>query len=147
MTTLSLRYSPAAAGTWTSVPDLTSAFPTVPVGALPIQSVAITSEPQAVTPFGCECDGWLPVPGGSGDDGYLILRVTSPPIPLALESSLITFLINYKAAAFHQAKYDRYGQGGYITALASLIEAKERHGMLHLKFRLAASLADALTNL
>ncbi|MHB8392487.1 MAG: hypothetical protein ACYDBH_23380 [Acidobacteriaceae bacterium] len=146
MTTLSLRYGPATTGPWTSVPDLTSAFPTVPVGALPVQSVTITSEPQEVTPFGCGCDGWLPVPGGSGDDAYLILRVTCPPIPLSLEAGLITFFINYKAASSHEAKYDRYGQGGYVSAPISLIEAKERHGMLHLTFRLAAAMADALAN-
>ena len=145
MTNLYLRYRALSTDPWTSVPDLTSAFPTLPVGALPMQSITIASEPQAVTPLCC-ADAWLPVPGGSADDTFLILHAACPPIPLVLEASIITFLINYKSAAYHEAQYDRYGQGGYITAALSLIEAKERHGSLHLSFRLAAAMADALTN-
>ncbi|HEX5315451.1 MAG TPA: hypothetical protein VFX22_02275 [Candidatus Kapabacteria bacterium] len=145
MTNLYLQYRALSTDPWTQVPDLTSAFPTLPVGALPMQSITITSEPQSVTPLCC-ADAWLPVPSGSADDSFLILRAVSPPIPLALEASIVTFLINYKSAAYHEAKYDRYGLGGYITALLSLIEAKERHGSLHLSFRLAAAMADALIN-
>jgi hypothetical protein len=81
----------------------------------------------------------------------LILKASCPPIPLSLEESIITFLINYKTAAYQEAKYSPttgagFGQGGYIAALMSLIEAKERHGTLHLSFRLAAAMSDALTN-
>ncbi len=146
MTNLSLQYRASTSDPWTSVPDLTSAFPSVPVGALPIQSVTLTSEPETVTPGVSEFQGWIPVPDGSSDDSYLILHATCPPIPLALEASIMTFLINYKSAVYYEAKYANYGQGGFITASISLIEAKERHGSLHLSFRLAAALADALTN-
>jgi len=145
MTNLFLHYRASTSDPWTAVPDLTSAFPTLPVGALPMQSITISSEPESVTPLCCS-DAWLPVPGGSADDAFLILRATSPPIPLALEASIVTFLINYKSAAYREVKYDRYGQGGYITAALSLIEAKERNGSLHLSFRLAAAMADALIN-
>jgi len=145
MTNLYLQYRASTSDPWTQAPDLTSAFPTLAVGALPMQSITITSEPKAVTPL-CGDDAWLPVPGGSADDTFLILRGSCPPIPLTLEASIITFLINYKSAAYQEVKYDRYGQGGYITAALSLIEAKERHGSLHLSFRLAAAMADALTN-
>lgn len=145
MTNLNLHYRALSTDPWTSVPDLTSAFPTLPVGALPMQSISITSEPQAVTPLCC-AGAWLPTPSGTGADDNLILRAACPPIPLALEASIITFLINYKTAAYREAKYDRFGLGGYITAALSLIEAKERHGSLLLSFRLAAAMADALTN-
>ncbi len=146
MTNLYLQYRTSPSDPWTSVPDLTAAFPSVPVGALPIQSVKITSEPESVTPGVSEFQEWLPFPGDSGADTYLILRASCPPIPLALEASIITFLINYKSAEYQQVKYATYGQGGFITASLSLIEAKERHGSLHLSFRLAAAMADALTN-
>jgi hypothetical protein len=146
MTNLSLQYRASTSDPWTSVPDLTSAFPTLPVGALPIQSVTISSEPESVTPGLTESQGWLPVPDDSGDDDHLILHPSSPPIPLALEASIMTFLINYKTANYYEAKYANFGQGGFITASLSLIEAKERHGSLHLSFRLAAAMADALTN-
>jgi hypothetical protein len=146
MTNLYLQYRASTSDPWTTVPDLTSAFPSVPVGALPIQSVTIASEPETVTPGFSESQGWLPVPGGSAIDNYLILHAACPPIPLALEASIMTFLINYRSAAYHEAKYATYGQGGFITASISLIEAKERHGSLHLSFRLAAAMADALTN-
>jgi hypothetical protein len=145
MTNLFLHYRASTSDPWTAVPDLTSAFPTLPVGALPMQSITISSEPESVTPLCC-ANAWLPVPGGSADDSYLILHAACPPIPLALEASIVTFLINYKSAAYREAKYDRYGQGGYITAALSLIEAKERNGSLHLSFRLAAAMADALIN-
>jgi hypothetical protein len=146
MTNLYLQYRASPDDAWTTVPDLTSAFPSVPVGALPVQSVKITSEPESVTPGVSEFQEWLQVPDDSGADTYLILRATCPPIPLTLEASIITFLINYKNAAYYEAKYANYGQGGFITASLSLIEAKERHGSLHLSFRLAAAMADALTN-
>ncbi len=146
MTNLYLQYRASTSDPWTAVPDLTSAFPTLPVGALPMQSITITSEPQAVTPLCSDGLTWLPFPGGPADDTYLILRAATPPIPLALEASILTFLINYKSAVYREVKYDRYGQGGYITAALSLLEAKERHGSLLLSFRLAAAMSDALTN-
>ncbi len=146
MTNLYLQYRALDTDPWISVPDLTSVFPSLPVGALPIQSVTLASEPESVTP-GYSCDqSWLPVPGGPSDDSYLILHAACPPIPLGVEASILTFLIHYKSAAYQQAKYANYGQGGFITASLSMIEAKERHGSLHLSFRLAAAMADALTN-
>ena len=146
MTNLYLQYRASTSDPWTAVPDLTSAFPSLSVGALPIQSVKIASEPESVTPGVSEFQEWLPFPADSGADTYLILRASCPPIPLTMEASIMTFLINYRSAAYHQAKYTTYGQGGFITASLSLIEAKERHGSLHLSFRLAAAMADALTN-
>ncbi|GEM_PF-2059600 len=145
MTYLYLHYRASTGAPWTNVPDLTSAFPAVPLGALPVQQVTIASEPASITPLCC-ANAWLPVPGGSADDAGLILRVQCAPIPLPLEASVVTFLINYKLAALHEAKFVRYGQGGFVDATLSLIEAKERHGMLLLSFRLAATLADALVN-
>jgi hypothetical protein len=146
MTNLYLQYRALDTDPWTSAPDLTSAFPSVPVGALPIQSITLASEPESVTPGYSSDQSWLPVPGGTGADDHLILHAACPPIPLGLEASIVTFLINYKSAAYQQAKYTNYGQGGFITASLSMIEAKERHGSLHLSFRLAAAMADALTN-
>jgi hypothetical protein len=146
MTNLSLQYRASTSDPWTAVPDLTSAFPSLPLGTLPVQSVKIASEPESVTPGVSEFQEWLPAPGDSGEDDHLILHASCPPIPLALEASIITFLINYKSADYYEAKYANYGQGGFITASISLIEAKERHGSLHLSFRLAAAMADALTN-
>src|ERR1017187_1363409 len=142
MTNLYLQYRASPSAPWTGVPDLTSLFPGLPVGALPAQTVTISSGPQTATPCGC--------PGESAVDTYLILHASCPPIPLSLEESIITFLIQYKTAAYQEAKYSPvtgagYGQGGYVTALLSLIEAKERHGTLHLSFRLAAAMSDALT--
>jgi hypothetical protein len=145
MTNLYLQYRASTSDPWTAVPDLTSAVPSLPAGALPIQSVTLASEPESVTPGVSEFQSWIPVPD-STDDDHLILHATCPPIPIALEASIMTFLINYKSAAYYEAKYASYGQGGFITASLSLIEAKERHGSLHLSFRLAAAMADALTN-
>ncbi len=146
MTNLYLQYRASPSDPWISVPDLTGAFPSLPVGALPVQSVKIASEPESVTPGVSEFQEWLPLPDDSGADTFLILRAACPPIPLALEANIITFLINYKSAEYQQVKYATFGQGGFITASLSLVEAKERHGSLHLSFRLAAAMADALTN-
>jgi hypothetical protein len=146
MTNLYLQYRASTSDPWISVPDLTAAFPSLPVGALPVRSVKIASEPESITPGVSEFQEWLPLPGDSGADTHLTLRAMCPPIPLALEASIMTFLINYKNAEYYEAKYTTYGQGGFITASLSLIEAKERHGSLHLSFRLAAAMADALTN-
>jgi len=138
MTTLYLRYRNSPTDPWTTVPSVASAFPSLASGVLPAESVKLETAPQSVTPCGC--------PGTSTDDSYLILRATCAPIPIALETTLLTFLMQYKSATYHEAKFIRYGQGGYVTATLSLIEATERNGMLTLSFRLAAALADALTN-
>ncbi len=149
MTQLYLRYRAAPTDPWTGVPDLTSAFLGLPVGALPLASAIIASEPQIVTPGESGEQLWLPFE--SADDAYLALHATCSPLPLALEKTVMTFLINYKLAGYHEMKYAPatgagFGQGGYITAALSLLEAKEQHGTLHLRFRLASALADALTN-
>lgn len=146
MTTLNLQYRNSLSDPWTSIPDLTSVFPSITSGTLPVQTVSQASEPQAVIPGYSATESWLPAPGGTGADDHLILHVSCPPIPLSFESAIISFLINYKSATYFQIKYPRFGLGGWIAASLSMIEAKERHGMLRLSFRLAASLADALTN-
>ena len=143
MTNLYLHYRTTTSDPWTAAPTLTSAFPSLTSGALPASSITIASEPQVVTPQCCE-DGWLP--DTSADDGYLALRVSLAPIPLALEATVITFLMNFRQAALHEAKYDRYGQGGYVSAKLSLIKSNEKNGMAYISFRLVAVIPDALTN-
>ena len=138
MTNLYLHHRNSPSDDWTAVPSLVTVFPNSPVGTLPLSSVVIESGPQAVSPCGCS--------GDSTDDSYLILRVECAPIPLASETTVLSFLIEYKTATYFEAKMTRYGQGGYITATLSHITAEEKNGMLHLSFRLAAALADALTN-
>ena len=143
MTNLYLHYRATTSDPWTGVPSLTSAFPNLPSGALPAGAITIASEPQTVTPQCCD-DGWLPF--DSADDSYLILRVKLAPMPLTLATTVITFLMNYRLAALREAKYVRYGQGGYITAKISLLEVKEKNGLAHISFRLAAAMSDALVN-
>jgi hypothetical protein len=143
MTNLYLHYRATTSDPWTAVPSLASAFPSLASGALPVQSVTIASEPEVVTPQCCE-DGWLP--DASADDSYLALRVKLVPIPLALAATVITFLMQYRDAALLEAKYIRYGQGGYVTAKLSLITAHEKNGMAYIAFRLAATMSDALLN-
>ncbi len=138
MSTIYLRYRNSPTDSWSCVPSVASAFPSFAAGAIPTSSIKLETAPQAVTPCGC--------PAGSSDDSYLILRACCAPIPLSLESTLMIFLMRYKTATYHEAKFARYGQGGYVAATLSLIEAKEQDGMLHLSFRLAAAIADALTN-
>ncbi|MDP4198307.1 MAG: hypothetical protein Q8922_04685 [Bacteroidota bacterium] len=138
MIPLYLRYRNSASDPWSTVPSLTGAFPGLAAGSMPISSTTLETAPQAVTPCGC--------PGASTEDSYLILRANCAPIPLASEASLLTFLMLYKTATYHEAKFTRYGQGGYVSASVSLIEAHEQNGMLQLCFRLAAAISDALTN-
>ena len=138
MTSIYLRYRNSPTDSWSSVPSVASAFPSSAAGAIPTSSIKLVTAPQAVTPCGCS--------GGSTDDSYLILRARCAPIPIALETALMTFLMQYKTATYHEAKFARYGQGGYVTATLSLIEANEQSGMLELSFRLAAAIGDALTN-
>jgi hypothetical protein len=116
------------------------------VGTLPILSLSIASEPQSVTPGYGPDQSWIPVPSGSGADDHLVLHVHCPPIPLTQETTVLSFLINAKLAAYFQIKYPRFGEGGWIDATLSLLEAKERHGIMLLSFRLASAMADALTN-
>ena len=137
MTNLYLHHRHTTGDAWTVVPSLTTVFPNSPSGTLPITSIEIESGPQLETPFGCP---------GSTDDSYLILKVTCAPIPLSYETSILTFLMNYKSATYFEAKMAQYGQGGYVTAGLTHIKSKERYGMMHLSFRLAATISDALTN-
>lgn len=136
MTTLYLHYRNSGGDPWTAVPSLAAAFPTLVSGALPLASIAIETAPEAVTPCGC--------PGASTTETHLALRAECSPIPLALFTSVITFLNRYKTATYHEAKSAQYGQGVYMTAAISLLEAKESNGMVHLSFRLAAAIADSI---
>jgi hypothetical protein len=137
MINLYLHHRHTTGDAWTVVPSLTSVFTNSPAGTLPVSAIEIESGPQLETPCGCP---------GSTDDTYLILRVACAPIPLSYEASILTFLMNYKSATYYEAKLSRYGQGGFVTAGLTHIEAKERDGMMHLSFRLAALISDALTN-
>ena len=139
MTTLTLRYRALVTDPWTLAPALGTAFPSVATGALPLVTARIASGPATETPCGC--------PGDSTDDSHLILRLTTAPLPLTLEASILTFLIHYKNAAFHEAKMERFGQGGFVSASLSQIDSRERHGVMHLSLRLAAAMNDTLTNL
>jgi hypothetical protein len=143
MTTLFLRHKTNPGDPWTTVPSLTSAFPSLASGALPVQSVTLASEPEVVTPQCCE-DGWLPF--ASADDNCWVLRVKLAPMPLSLALTVITYLLQYRSDAFYEAKYPRYGQGGYVTAKISLIVVREKNGLAHISFRLAATIADSLVN-
>jgi hypothetical protein len=149
MTTLFLRHKTNPGDPWTAVPSLTSAFPSLASGALPVQSVTLAIEPEVVTPQCCTndrscADGWLPF--ASADDSYWVLRVKLAPMPLSLALTVITYLLQYRSDAFYETKYPRYGQGGYVTAKISLIVVREKNGLAHISFRLAATIADSLVN-
>ncbi len=143
MTNLFLRYRMTDTDPWTTFPDITSAFPGQPTGSLPVSSTTIASEPLTVEPG---AGGQLYLEFPTTDDDHLALRVTCPPIPLALATTILTFLMQYRLAPSHEAKHERFGQGGFISASLSLIKAQERNGMLHLEFRLVATMNDALIN-
>lgn len=136
MAPLYLRYKNNAGDPWTDVPSLTAALPGQATGSLPLADFKLQTAPQLETPCGC--------PDGSATDDHYIMRPHIAGLPESSSLSILTFLLNYKLASFHEAKYLLYGQGSFMTADLTLLEAREQNGLVHIKFRLAVPLASAL---
>ncbi|MEI8135263.1 MAG: hypothetical protein WCH46_09370, partial [bacterium] len=122
---------------WTVVPSLTSIFPTLPLGSLPVAEARTQTAPEVETPCGCPS-------GDSFDDDHYILRILTSPIPEGSTNSILQFLLRYKVAAYHEVKYSGFSSGDYTNATLSILVSKNHDGMSELSFRLAASIADVI---
>jgi hypothetical protein len=136
MAPLYLRYKNNAGDPWTDAPPLASSVPGQAAGSLPLADFKLQTAPQTETPCGC--------PDGSATDDHYIMRPLIAGLPETPAKSILTFLLNYKLAAFHEAKYSLYGQGNFMPAELTLLEAREQNGLVHIKFRLAVPIANAL---
>ena len=136
MTPLYLRYKNNPGDPWTEAPSLTAVIPGQAAGSVPLANFKLQSAPQAETACGC--------PDGSAADDHYIMRPMLAGLPEDEGRSVLTFLLNYKLAAIHEAKYSLYGQGNYMAADLSLLDAREQNGLVQIRFRLAVPLASAL---
>lgn len=136
MAPIYLRYKNNAGDPWTEVPSLTAAYPIQIAGSLPLANFRLQSAPQAETPCGC--------PDGSAADDHYIMRPVIAGLPEDVGQSILTFLLNYKLASIHEAKYSLYGQGNFMSADLTQIDAREQNGLVQIRFRLAVPLAFAL---
>jgi hypothetical protein len=134
MQSIYLRYKNSLSDPWTVVPSLTSIFPSQPAGSLPLAGARTETAPETVTPCGC--------PGGSAIDDHYILRAETAPIPQSAINNILTFLLRYKMAAYHEVQY--YASGGFTSAGLSLLVSKNENGMSAVSFRLAAAIADVI---
>jgi hypothetical protein len=136
MSPLYLRYKNNAGDPWTDVPSLSSVVPGQAAGSLPLANFKLQTAPQLETACGC--------PDGSATDDHYIMRPLIAGLPESSAPSVLTFLLNYKLASFHEAKYILYGQGNFMTADLTLLEAREQNGLVNIKFRLAVPIASAV---
>jgi len=136
MTPLYLRYKNNVSDPWTDVPSLTSVVPGQATGSLPLANFKLQTAPQLETPCGC--------PDGSATDDHYIMRPLIAGLPENTTPSILTFLLNYKLASFHEARYLLYGQDTFMTADLTLLEAREQNGLVTIKFRLATPITNAL---
>src|SRR5687768_8788838 len=129
MSPLYLRYKHNAGDPWTDVPSLSASVPGQAAGSLPLADFKLQTAPELETPCGC--------PDGSATDDHYIMRPLIAGLPESAAPSVLTFLLNYKLASFHEAKYSLYGQGSFMTAPLTLLDVREQNGLVHIKFRLA----------
>src|SRR5437763_17077555 len=136
MNTIYLRYRNSPSDSWITVPSLTSVLPSQPSGSLPVAGSRTETSPQYVSP--CECnDDW------SSEDHYA-LRITVQPIPQSAANAVLIFLLNYKASAYHEAKYASYGSGDFLSAELSHVVAKNENGMSDISYRVAAPIVSMI---
>jgi hypothetical protein len=137
MQSIYLRYKNSSGDPWTVVPSLTSVFPSQPAGSLPLGAARTETDSQITTP--CSC----PIGDTYVDDHY-ILRAETAPIPQSAVNAILTFLLRYKMAAYHEVQYSGYGSGSFTNAELSLLVSKNENGMSAVSFRLAAAIADVI---
>ena len=136
MAPLYLRYKQNAGDPWTEAPSLAAVIPGQAAGSVPLADFKLQTAPQAETPCGC--------PDGSATDDHYIMRPHLAGIPEDAAPAVLTFLLTYKLASFHEAKYSLYGQGNFMSAELTLLDAREQNGLVHIKFRLAVPIASAV---
>lgn len=136
MTPLYLRYKNNAGDPWTDVPSLASDVPGQAAGSLPLADFRLQTAPQVETPCGC--------PDGLATDDHYIMRPLIAGLPESASPSILTFLLNYKLAAFHEAMYVLYGQGNFMTADLTQLDVREQNGLVNIRFRLAVPIASAV---
>jgi hypothetical protein len=136
MQSIYLRYKNSSGDPWTVVPPLTSVFPSLPSGSLPVADARTETAPESVTPCGCST-------GESTADDHYILRAAIAPIPQSAANAIITFLLRYKVAAFHEVEYSGFGSGSFTGASLSLV-SKNENGLSVISFRLASAIADVI---
>jgi hypothetical protein len=137
MTPVYLRHRASVSDPWTEPPSFATLYPTTPIGAMPATQITIESATEFETPCGC--------PDTPATHDHLALKVTMPPIPVALSAQFINFLFNYSQATLYEAKMSRYGAGTYKTTEISNIRSKETAGQAIISFRLATPIATALS--
>jgi hypothetical protein len=131
-----LHYKNSLSDPWTVIPSVTSVFPSQPIGSLPLADVRLQSAPETETPCGC--------PGGSATDDHYILKAEIAPMPQTAVNNILTFLLRYKMAAYHEVQYSGYASGSFTSAELSLLVSKNENGMSAVSFRLAAAIADVI---
>ncbi len=132
MSPLYLRYRNTPSDPWTEVPSLTSVIPSQAVGSLPLEKLSFATEPAMTSTCGCS--------DASANDDHYILHAGIAALPQSASLPISAFLLAYKQATYHEAKYDRYGTGYYITSDLTLYKCKEESGMSRMSFRLGSPL-------
>jgi hypothetical protein len=137
MQSIYLHYKNSSGDPWTVVPSLTSVFPSQPAGSLPVANARTETAPEVQTPCGCSSSETF-------TDDHYILRAETAPIPQGAVNDILTFLLRYKMAAFHEVQYSGYASGSFTSAGLSLLVSKNENGMSAVSFRLAAAIADVI---
>jgi hypothetical protein len=136
MTPLYLRYRNAPTDPWITAPPLTTSFPGLPVGSVPLETLSLASEPQYVTPCGCAVTS-------TTEDHYAI-HAALTGLSQAAMPALAQFLLRYKNATYHEALHPLYASGGYVSSELTLLDIKNTNGNSTISFRLAAAIAAVI---
>jgi hypothetical protein len=136
---LYLHYRATTSDPWIGLPLLTLSSPATPAGALPAAHTTIETGIEALPPNNCLFSSDLTP---TQYDNYLALRITTPGLMKAEADILLQFLINYKNAALHEAKYPGYLTSDFVTATIGNIKLIGEHGSFQLSFRLASQISS-----
>lgn len=137
MSPLYLRYRNAPTDPWTVPPSLTTSFPGLPAGSLPLEHMKLSTGPQTLTPCGC-----------SSSDPYTedhyAMQAGIAALPQSAMAAVATFLLQYKQAGYHEAMHSMFGNGVFVTADLGQLSIKNENGRSTIGFRVAAQIVDVL---
>ena len=133
-----LRYRATTGDPWTIVPPLILSSPPTPSGAIPVAKAEIET--------GVEFES-APNMLVSSDitptalDNFLALKIETSSLIKSESDLLLAFLIAYKNAALHEAKYLGYLTSDFVTASIGRIRLTPKNGSFLVSFRLASQIS------
>jgi hypothetical protein len=133
-----LRYRATTGDPWIVVPPLILSSPPTPTGAIPVARAEIETGVEFESASNMLVSSDITP---TALDNFLALRIESSALINTESNLLLAFLIAYKSAPLHEAKYLGYLTSDFVTASIGRIRLAPKNGSFHVSFRLASQIS------